>query len=116
MLESEGQGIRCGPSTHETQPEEGYRYKNDHKHFKSGHYVLNSKHFEVLVEVLVAQSCLTLCDPMVWGSSVHGILQERIVECVASPFTRGSSRLRDQAQVSRIAGRLFTARATEKAH
>ena len=37
----------------------------------------------------VAQSCLTLCDPMDY--SVHGILQARILEWVAFPFSRGSS-------------------------
>ena len=40
------------------------------------------------------QSCLTLCDPMDCsppGSSVHGILQARILEWVAMPFSRGSS-------------------------
>ena len=39
---------------------------------------------------LVAQSCLTICDPMDWslpGSSVHGILQARILEWVAIPFS-----------------------------
>ena len=39
-------------------------------------------------------SCPTLCDPMdcsLPGSSVHGILQARILECVAMPFSRGSS-------------------------
>ena len=44
------------------------------------------------VEVLVAQSCLTLCDPMdcgPLGSSVHGILHARILEWVAIPFSRG---------------------------
>ena len=40
--------------------------------------------------------------------SVHGILQSRIPEWVAIPFSRGSSRQRDQAQVSCIAGRIFT--------
>ena len=48
---------------------------------------------------LVAQSCLTLCDPMGCsppGSSVHGILQARILEWVAISFSRGSSRPRDQ--------------------
>ena len=41
---------------------------------------------------LVAQSCLTLCDPMgLPGSSVHGILQARILEWVAIPISRGSS-------------------------
>ena len=44
--------------------------------------------------VLVAQSCPTLCDPMDCsppGSSVHGILQARILEWVAISFSRGSS-------------------------
>ena len=46
-----------------------------------------------------AYSCLTLCDPMDCsspGSFVHGILQARILEWVAIPFSRGSSRLRDK--------------------
>ena len=46
------------------------------------------------VEVLVAQSCPAVCDPMDYsfpGSSVHGILQARILEWVAIPFSRGSS-------------------------
>ena len=45
-------------------------------------------------KVLVAQSCLTLCNPMDCSSSsysVHGILQARILEWVAIPFSRGSS-------------------------
>ena len=44
--------------------------------------------------VLVAQSCLTLCDPMDGsppGSSVHAILQARILEWVAISFSRGPS-------------------------
>ena len=57
-------------------------------------------------EVKVAQSCLTLCDPMDY--TVHGILQARILEWVAFPFSRGSSQPRDRTQVSRIAGRCFT--------
>ena len=40
-------------------------------------------------EVQVAQSCLTLCDPT--DCTVHGILQARILEWVAFPFSRGSS-------------------------
>ena len=61
--------------------------------------------------VLVAQSCLTLCDPIDYslpGSSVHEILQARILEWIAIPFSRGSPRPRDQTWVSGIAGRLFT--------
>ena len=63
--------------------------------------------------VKVIQSCPTLCDPMVY--TVHGILQARILEWVAIPFSRGSSQPRDQPQVSRIAGRFFTSWATRDA-
>ena len=47
--------------------------------------------------MLVAQSCLALCDPMDYGppnSSVYGILRARILEWVAYPFSRGSSQPR----------------------
>ena len=50
------------------------------------------------LKVLVTQSCPTLCDPMDCsppGSSVHGILQARILEWVAMAFSRGSSRSRE---------------------
>ena len=49
-------------------------------------------------DVLVAQSCLTLCNPMDCsppGSSAHGILQARILEWVDIPFSRGPSQPRD---------------------
>ena len=63
----------------------------------------------------VAQSCPTLCDPVDCsppGSSAHGILQARVLEWVAISFSRGSSRPRDQTQVSHIAGRRFNLWAT----
>ena len=44
-------------------------------------------------KVKVAQSCLTLCDPM--DCIVHGILQARTLEWVAFPFSRGSAQPRD---------------------
>ena len=47
-----------------------------------------------------------LCDPMAY--TVHGILQARILEWVAIPFSRGASQPRDQTQVSRIAGGFCT--------
>ena len=47
----------------------------------------------------VSQSCPTL-NPMDY--TIHGILQARILEWVAFPFSRGSSQPRDQTQVSRI--------------
>ena len=56
----------------------------------------------VLLGVLLTQSCLTLCDPIdcsLPGFSVHWISQARILEWVAIPFSRESSRPRDQAQV-----------------
>ena len=61
--------------------------------------------------VLVAQLCLTLCDPVDCsppGSSVHVILQARILEWVDIPFSRESSQPRDRTRVSHIAGRFFT--------
>ena len=57
-------------------------------------------------EVKVPQSCLTLGNPM--GYTVHGILQARILEWVAFPFSRGSSQSRDWTQVSCNAGIFFT--------
>ena len=59
----------------------------------------------------VTQSCLTLCDPIdcnLLCSSVHRILQARILEWVAIPFPKGSSWPRDQTQVSCIAGKFFS--------
>ena len=50
-----------------------------------------------------------LCNPMDWGppgSSVHGILQARILECIANPFSWGSSWPRDRTQVSHIADKI----------
>ena len=65
------------------------------------------------VKVKVAQSCPTLCEPMDY--TVHGILQARILEWVAFPFSRGSSQPRDQTQVSHIAGGFFTSWPTREA-
>ena len=45
----------------------------------------------VKVKVLATQLCLTLCDPMdcsLLDASVHGILQARIQERMAIPFSR----------------------------
>ena len=52
-----------------------------------------------------SQFCPTLCNPM--GCTDHGILQARILEWVAFPFSGGSSQPRDWTQVSCIAGRFF---------
>ena len=66
----------------------------------------------------VAQSCLTLCNPVdcsLPGSSIHEILQAKILEWIAISFSRGSSWTRDWTQVSRIAGRCFNLWATREA-
>ena len=60
----------------------------------------------------VKVSCVRLCDPM--DHSVQGILQARILEWVAVPFSRVSSQPRDQIQLSCIAGRFFTSWATRE--
>ena len=68
---------------------------------------------------LVTQSCPILCSPTDCnppGSSVHGILQARILEWVTIPFSRGSSRPRNQTQVSCITGRRFTVWASRGAY
>ena len=72
--------------------------------------VLIGQHLHVSpkkVRALVSQSCSALCDPMDYNpadSSVHGILQARILEWVPIPFPKGSSWSRDQTWVFRIAG------------
>jgi len=68
---------------------------------------LPEKEFRIVtVNVKVSQSCLTLSDPM--DCIVRGILQARILEWVAIPFSNGSSQPTDWSQVSYIAGRFFT--------
>ena len=72
----------------------------------------SSSQFSVnLSEELATKSCPTLCNPMdcsLPGSSVHRILQARILEWVAIPFSRASSWSRDHTCVSCIACRFFT--------
>ena len=66
----------------------------------------------------LAQSCPTFCDPMdcsIRCSSIHGILQARILEWVAISFSRRSSQPRDRTRVSPTAGRCFTIWATREA-
>ena len=68
--------------------------------------------------MVVAQSSPALWDPMDCsppGSSVQRVLQARILERVVIPFSRESSKPRDQSQVSCIAGRFFTIWATREA-
>ena len=75
------------------------------------HCVTNHHSLKVKVSKLLTQSCQTLCNAMdcsLPGSSIHKILQARILEWVAIPFSRGASRPRDRTQVSCTSGRFFT--------
>ena len=60
-------------------------------------YCYHLERSKFIVKVKVTQSCPTLCD--LRDFTVHGILQARILEWVAFPFSRGSSQPRDQTQV-----------------
>ena len=114
--------IRCLQET-DLRPQYTYRLKvrgwknifhTNGKQKKAGVAILVSKWKK---ESEVAQSCPTLCDTVDCsppGSSVHGILQARILEWVAISFSRGSSWPRDRTQVSCIAGRLFHLWATDQ--
>ena len=90
----------------------GLRYRN---HDKFWYVAL----FSIVVVVLsVTQLCPTLFEPMDCSppsSSVHWILQARILEWLTIPFSRGSSWPRDRTQVSCTAGRFFTIWATREA-
>ena len=70
------------------------------------------------MRINVAQSCVTLCNSMdcsLPGSSLHRILQARILKWIAISFSRGSSWPRNQTWVSHVAGRCFFLRATREA-
>ena len=74
-------------------------------------YDSTSSNHLLIVLCLVTHLCLTLCDPMdcsLPSSSVHGILQARILEWVAMPSSKGYSQPRDWTQLFRIAGSFFT--------
>ena len=67
--------------------------------------------------VTVTQACWTLHNPMdcsSLGTSVHGILQARMLKWVAVPFSRGFSQPRYQTWVSWTAGRFLTIWATRE--
>ena len=77
------------------------------------HSIENTKQTMIPATVYSVKWCPTLCDPM--NYKVRGILQARILEWVAFPFSRGSSQPRDRTQVSLTANRFFTTWATRAA-
>ena len=96
---------------------EAYSMRKKQQRNKSRFYEVETPVW-VYVFVLPTQSCPTLWDPMNCsppGSSVHGVLQARILEWVAIFYFRGSSRPRDWTWVSCIAGKFFNVWATREA-
>ena len=75
--------------------------------------VLQKCYTVTMWKVTATQLCPTLCDPMDY--TVHGILQARILEWVAFPFSTGFPQPRDRTQVSCIAGGFFTTWAIREA-
>ena len=69
--------------------------------------LFSPSYFLLVSEVKVTQSCEPM-DHSLPGSSIHGILQARILDWVAVPFSRGSSQPRDGTQISHIAGGLLS--------
>ena len=66
---------------------------------------LNHTHMYLCMHAKSVQLCLTLCNPLDCsppGSSIHGILQTRILEWGAMPSSRGSSQPRDWTLVSYV--------------
>ena len=99
------------------EPEGGIYMEKEHSEFwqSSWNWLWGGLTCTILIPlcvcVLVAQSCLTLCNPpdcSLPGFSVHGILQARILEWIAIPFSRGTSHPRNRTLVSCMAGRFFT--------
>ena len=73
------------------------------------HFPSHICHLHLMTEIEVAQSCLTLCDPMDCSlrSSIHGIFQARVLEWIAISFSRRSSQLRDRTWICCIIDRRF---------
>ena len=97
-----------GVAKSQTWPKQLYTHTRDRFSFFPQ---INGILFLVLKCVLVTQPCLALCNPKDCsppGSSVHEILQTRILLWVAISFSRGSSQPRDQTRVSSTASRFFT--------
>ena len=116
-LKFKGHGL-CPWANHLTSLHRHFPIDKDGDHRKNTMLSILLARSHEKVKVLVAQSCPTLCYPMdcsPLGSSVHRILQARILEWVAMPFSRGSSWSRDWTWVSCIAGWFFTVWATREA-
>ena len=103
------QGILC--TNKEWLGTRALTWKDVHKMLLSGKKHVKSSLYSLKVKG--GHWYPTLCNPRSY--TVHGVLQARIPDWVAFPFSRGSSQPRDRAQVSCIAGRFFTFWTTREA-
>ena len=99
-LSFSGIGLRCGPGIHKLKCPWGFYYMPTAKNhsLETGQWWPCCKPFLTRSKCESLWLCPTLFDPMDCsppGSPVHGILQARTLECVAIPFSRGSSLPRD---------------------
>ena len=76
--------------------------------------LLNKNNIALFLNSMYVLKWKSLCHVQLFDT-VHGILQARILEWVAFPFSRGSSQPRDRTQVSCITGRFLTSWATKEA-
>ena len=103
-------GFYCR-SNSSSQPLKGYIwYRQVISKFIKQYYILSSESWVKNIHIIKSESEKPLSCVRLFA-----ILQARILEWVAFPFSRGSSQLRDQTQVSRIAGGFFTSWATREA-
>ena len=86
------------------------------KHVEGGRIIFNKRWWKWKWSHSVESDSLRPVDCSPPGSSVHRILQARILEWITFAFSRGSSRPRDWTQVSHVAGRCFNLWATREAH
>ena len=106
----------CGESQSTVSPFQSYKSLKHHRepfalYFKDAS-CCSKEGFVVLL--LISRSVLSLCDPTDCSTSAFSVQEARILECIAMSFSRGSSQLRDQTQVSCIAGGLFSTEPPEK--
>ena len=92
-----------------------FQTKSTHITKSFAEYSTFTKVFKNTTYFLLAY-CPTLCNPIDYGSSVHGIFQARMLEWVTMSSSREPSWFRDRTQVSCIAGRFFTIWVTRETH
>ena len=110
-----GVACRSAPTPEWWTPQSKARFSKQKYKVPSWTWTLDTQGIICLWKLL---SRVRLCNPMDWslpGSSVHGIIQDRKLEWVNVPFSRGSSQPRNWTQVSHIAGRFFTVWDTREA-